>query len=412
MTRRPPRRHRAPRTRRAVSQAGGPLETQGDPTACTLLATILSEDVDLDTPGTHMHGFHAYPARMHPTLGRRCIELMTPRSGSVLDPFCGSGTVLVEARIAGRAAWGADLNPLAVSLARLKTHAATECELDAFQSAARRVARHADRRRRERKGATRRFPQQDVRLFDPHVLLELDSLRDGLREVREEFSQRALRLVLSSILIKVSRQAGDTGGKKTEPKRLASGFTVDLFGRKASELAARMASFQALLPDPPPSVHVLEGDARSLEGLSDASVDLVVTSPPYAGTYDYLDHHRARLRWLDLPEQHMAAREIGARRHLERAGFDQALRRFSDDLRDVFQALRRVLRKDARAVVVVADSVLGTRPVWADPLIRRCAERAGLRWLATGSQQRPGFHGSSRAFSQNPRREHTIVLVR
>ncbi|PKN31804.1 MAG: hypothetical protein CVU63_22025, partial [Deltaproteobacteria bacterium HGW-Deltaproteobacteria-20] len=213
--------------RRALSHLGGPVETRGLEEVAVRLATIMGGDMDADGARAHVHGFHAYPARMHPTLARRAIELMSPMGGTVLDPFCGSGTVLVESRLAARQSWGVDLNPLAVLLARLKSRGATPQELQFILSTAGKVAQHADSRRREKRGATRRYPAEDVQLFDPHVLLELDGLRDGLGQLHGEFVRDALRLVFSAILVKVSRQPGDTSTTSV-PRRLAAGFTIAL----------------------------------------------------------------------------------------------------------------------------------------------------------------------------------------
>ena len=58
---------------------------------------------------------------MHWATAERVLSQLDLRGAHVLDPFCGSGTVLVEARVAGHAATGVDLNPLAVALSRLKT---------------------------------------------------------------------------------------------------------------------------------------------------------------------------------------------------------------------------------------------------------------------------------------------------
>jgi methylase of polypeptide subunit release factors len=69
----------------------------------------------------HVHGFHSYPARLHPETAARLIQAFSPTKGQVLDPFCGSGTVLVEGRLAGRRVTGVDANPLAVELSWLKT---------------------------------------------------------------------------------------------------------------------------------------------------------------------------------------------------------------------------------------------------------------------------------------------------
>lgn len=416
MKRPPPSRERGrpPKSghRRALSHLGGPVETQGLEEVAVRLATIMGGDMDADGARAHVHGFHAYPARMHPTLARRAIELMSPTGGTVLDPFCGSGTVLVESRLAARQSWGVDLNPLAVLLARLKSRAATPQELQFILSTAGKVAQHADSRRREKRGATRRYPAEDVQLFDPHVLLELDGLRDGLGQVHGEFVRDALRLVFSAILVKVSRQPGDTSTSSV-PRRLAAGFTIALFEKKADELAQRIDSFRRMLPPRAPVAKIQQGDARRLDHVPDGSIHFVLSSPPYAGTYDYVEHHRLRLRWLDMPMDEMQRDEIGARRHLAPLHHTDAVRRFQDDLTRVLASLRPKLVPDAKVAMLIADSVVGSNPVWADPLVRRCGDRAGLPWVATASQARPHFHGPShRAFANQPRREHLVVLSR
>ena len=68
------------------------------------------------------HGFHPYPARMIPLIAKRIIEkYATHIDDVILDPFCGSGTVLVEAVVHDKHAIGFDINPLAVLIAKTKT---------------------------------------------------------------------------------------------------------------------------------------------------------------------------------------------------------------------------------------------------------------------------------------------------
>ena len=222
MTKEPP-----PRARRSLSHVGGAVETSGDPELAAQLAQALDVPMrddaradggnvrapqsELDPPDrAHVHGFHTYPARMHPVTAARLVTSFSPRGGVVLDPFCGSGTVLVEAMIAGRCAIGTDLNPLAVSLARLKTQALARHDLDELIAAARDAAAFADERRTRRAGATHRYGPEDVALFEPHVLLELDGLRAGIERAAQGALHDALSLVLSAILVKSSRQQGDT----------------------------------------------------------------------------------------------------------------------------------------------------------------------------------------------------------
>jgi hypothetical protein len=70
---------------------------------------------------TETHCFHPYPAMMIPQVARRLIKMYAKKGDIVLDPFCGSGTVLVEAQMAGMNSYGVDINPLALLIARAKT---------------------------------------------------------------------------------------------------------------------------------------------------------------------------------------------------------------------------------------------------------------------------------------------------
>ena len=402
----------APRKRRALGHLGGPVTTHGEPDTAARLATIMGGEMDEDGARTHVHGFHSYPARMHPVVAQRAIELLSPLGGAVLDPFCGSGTVLVESRLAARRCVGVDLNPLAVLLSRVKACDAGREQLRTMLAVARRVVQHADGRRRERLGATRRCSQEDVELFDPHVLLELDGLRDGLATVHGEFVRDALALVFSSILGKVSLRPFDSSSQSVD-RRIAAGFAIDLFRRKAEELAHRLEAFQRRLPQHAPPAEARWGDARWIDRDVEGSFHLVLSSPPYAGTYDYVDHHRLRLRWLDLSSEEMERYELGSRRQLSSLMWSEAVRCMEDDMTTVLRAARSMLLPKGRVVLLMADSVVGSEPVWAEPLIKRCGERAGLAWVATASQRRPHFHGRSRrAFDERCRQEHLVVLRR
>ena len=69
------------------------------------------------------HCYHAYPAMMIPQIARTLIEEYSPNGKCELlfDPYCGSGTSLVEASLKGINSIGTDLNPLARLMARVKT---------------------------------------------------------------------------------------------------------------------------------------------------------------------------------------------------------------------------------------------------------------------------------------------------
>jgi DNA methylase len=400
----------APGRRTALSQLGGAIETWGDGAeplrhAFDVVATETAELADV-------HGFHSYPARMHPLTAARLIEALSAPTELVLDPFCGSGTVLVEARRQGRRGLGFDVNPLSRELTWLKTLGPDDEWVTRLDAEAARVAAHADERRQRKAGATQRYGERDRAEFAPHVLLELDGLRDGISKSELGDVKRALLLVLSALLTKVSQRAGDSAGRPTE-KRVAPGFPSRFFVKKAGELGRKLAEYRRSLPEGAPPASCTLGDARKLPGLEPGSVSLVVSSPPYPGVYDYLSHHDDRLRWLGLSSQQFAELEIGSRRELSEESFGKALARWERDLSATLTALCRGISRSGSVVLLIADSTLAGKALFAERVVEKAAPGAGLTLRARASQARPHFHGGSRsAFSERPRREHLLLLGR
>ncbi|HRG98044.1 MAG TPA: DNA methyltransferase, partial [Polyangiaceae bacterium] len=186
--------------RRSLTHVGGDVTLGGEPDDARALGEALDVQPAGDDEGeperADVHGFHVYPARMHPTTAARLVALAAREGDRVLDPFCGSGTVLVEALASGRHAVGTDLNPLAVRLSRLKLRDLTAEGRALLVAEASRARAVADERRKLRVGSSTRYPDEDVELFDPHVLLELDSLRVGV-DAAEKSTREPLMLVLS-----------------------------------------------------------------------------------------------------------------------------------------------------------------------------------------------------------------------
>jgi 16S rRNA G966 N2-methylase RsmD len=392
---------------------GGRIELWGDDEELgAALASALDVSEDDESTRAHVHGFHSYAARLHPLTASRLVDRLSAPRQTVLDAFMGSGTVMVEARLLGRRGVGVDLNPLSLELAHLKTRGSTDAERRSLLEAAERVAEHADERRISKAGPTKRYGREDLELFDVHMLLELDGIRDGISLEPAGFAREALKLVFSSIMVKVSRRPGDTV-ERVAPRRLATGFAIKLFVAKANELAERLAEYANLLPKAAPECELSIADARKLATVKNDSVDLVISSPPYPGVYDYAHHHSARLRWLGLDATPFERGEIGARRNLRGRDRDQSLAAWEEDFVKSLAAIRRTLRKGARAVLVVADSVVQRQALYADETMDRLAPRAGLALAAVASQKRPHFHEPSRdAFKGRPRKEHLFALTK
>lgn len=388
---RPPR----PRPKTSLTNTGGELWVAGDPEISDALAYAMQvDDVERDQL---THGFHSYPARMHWATAQRVLSVFGPDATRVLDPFSGSGTVLIEARVAGIAATGVDLNPLASRLTRVKCDPLDPARRSQLATLSREVAARSEERVRARVPVRAQLPDGEASWYAPHVLKEMAGLFEEIGAVGDESQRERLLMVFSALVVKFSKQRSDTAEEQVE-QRLRKGLVTEFFVRKTSELCERLEALEAAVTGPFPQI--LNGDARRLQGRVQAHFDLVLTSPPYGGTYDYASHHSRRFAWLGIDGSQFAAREIGARRH------GDARDRFYAEMHAALSSLHSVTVPDAMCFLLMGDAQYGTERVPADELIEALASEVGFEPLALASQLRTDFAGGP------PRREHLMALVR
>ncbi len=381
--------------RRALRHVSGPVTTGGDRLRAAALQRAL-EATDKGEEDGLTHGFHAYPARMHPALARSVLEDLVDPGTRVLDPFCGGGTVLVEARRVGAEAFGVDLNPLAVRLAEVKAAGLSRKQARVLRARIDEVVSAVPDRRGDRAPLSR----EEARWFEPHVLAEMAALRAQLTSRGAKWEQRALLIVLSSMVVKMSCQRADTDDQVID-KRIRKGFVTEFFGNKAREFVRRACDVAAEVPPKTPPPRVIEGDARELPKLLGRTrVDLILTSPPYGGTYDYVDHHARRYPWLGVDPGQFATGEMGARRRMT----DASPERWDQELGDALRAMAAVVRPGAPTLLLLGDGEIGGRRVSADVQVERLAPASGLKLLAVASQARRDWKGGT------PRREHLLWL--
>ena len=81
------------------------------------------ETWDLQNADTkeYTHCFHTYPAMMIPQIARKLLKTYGVEGGWLLDPYCGTGTSLVEASLFGMHSVGCDINPLVRLIATAKS---------------------------------------------------------------------------------------------------------------------------------------------------------------------------------------------------------------------------------------------------------------------------------------------------
>lgn len=347
----------------------------GDPAIAERLEASLAFT---DLPERATHGFHTYPAGLHPDAARELIAAFP--GDSVLDPFCGGGTVLVEALLAGRRAVGRDLSPTAVRVSRARAWRADEPTLTRVRSAARRFAEVAQRATDEPEDILEAIREW----YAPHVRFELESLRRQIAESEADI-RPILAALFSSILIKVSWRRSDTSAQRETHHRPA-GTTSILFHKRARSYARAVAELRDATPPGTPEAEVRPGDARRIQ--LDAPVDLVLSSPPYPGTYDYLPLQHLRTLWMGDPTRNWLNDEIGARRAW-RAGERAAKRDWAADTEAWMKSSAQALRPGGHLVVVIGDGLTPGGAIDTVEVSEQSARKAGLAPVARASVERP-----------------------
>jgi 16S rRNA G966 N2-methylase RsmD len=389
------------RPRSSLSNVGGEASTWGDPTAAEALAEAL-HGADEAPADELTHGFHTYPARMHPAIASRVLHAFSREGDRVLDPFCGSGTVLVEAMVAGCDATGVDLNPLALRIAEAHIAHPDTAARARFLAALEHVGEASLARVRSRTKGIAPLSADERAFYAPNVVLELAGIRHEILSLEARMTQRMLEVVLSSIIVKVSLQRADTSEELTD-KRIRKGLTTEIFLRKGRELVERWEALDRALPPRVRPAQLVLGDARDLPALVRGRFDVILSSPPYGGTYDYHAHHVRRYPWLGIDASALEQGEVGARRAL--SGSHEGVKRWDEELLACLSAMRSMLRDGGCIVLLIGDAELGGKRVDAHQQIARLGKRIGLQAVAGAAQMRQDFRGGA------PRREHLLMLA-
>ncbi len=255
------------------------------------------------TKQSAVEGLHPYPAKFISDIPWTVLNILPIPTGSVvLDPFCGSGSTLVESQRRGIASVGIDLNPIACLISRVKTRPLTKGISETINGV-------TETARRTRHPIVPKIPNLD-HWFSRQVQKPIAALTEAIGTA-EPIHRDILRLALSSILVRVSNQESDTRYAAIR-KDIDSDSVFLLFERAAWRTVEALASRDYALVN----ATVIEGDTLALgKKQVPRQIGLVITSPPYPNAYEYWLYHKYRMWWLGFDPLAVKAREIGARAH-------------------------------------------------------------------------------------------------
>jgi hypothetical protein len=340
------------------------------------------------------HLIHPYPAKLLPAipyLFLRCPSILPP-GGRVLDPFCGSGTVLLEAALAGHSADGADANPLARIIAAAKLTVVGEAVL---------------RRTLEdilAMPSADAAPPDVVNIahwYHHDVIGPLAGLRAAVTAIGDPELRSFFEMCLSatarkvsladprlSVPVRINPDRLDIYGARgaevvNRIATLTGDQVVPMFRAIAEQNIDRMARFREAAPAAAPPV--LFDDARDL-GTGDARYDLVITSPPYVGAQKYVRASSLGLGWLgftpggrlrelerrNIGREHYSKAEYSAPQETGCAAAEQVIARVREinglrahiasnyliEMKAAFAETARVTRRDGWLVLISGQNLI------------------------------------------------------
>lgn len=391
-----------------------------------------------------VHGLHEYKGKFNPQVVRALLNLLqVQKNALVLDPFCGSGTSLVESAHQGFRGVGLDLNPLAVFVANAKLRALRLPPREL------RAALHAALRSAVRRSAVRSVEDERreylARWFEPRRLEELERLRLAIN-AGDASCASVLLCIASDLLRTYSLQ--DPNDLRIRRRKTAPPTTsfLEHFEVATTTFLAKLEAAQLALGPVRVRGRAVLLDSRvavaGKHGIPREQFDCALTSPPYATALPYIDTQRLSLVWLgllppdeilsleselvgsrelrggakghaldqletnaaDLPRQQIAycrelARALGPSDGFRRQAVPKLLYRYFSDMGQAFASIKKLMKPNAPFALIVGHNhtVLGGRrfDINTPQHLASIAEHRGWRVdevVPLQTYQRYGYH--------------------
>jgi DNA modification methylase len=253
------------------------------------------------------HGIHAYKGKFYPQLAKSLLNISGANPGGiVLDPFSGSGTVLLESHLNGFQSYGCDINPLAVKIARAKTEILTLPPVGVDRALSALKNSLVTLSRAPKQSLDQFSPDVHDELiswFPPPVLYKMNWLLTQIRLFGDQRLVNFLEVILSDCIRECSHQEPTDLRIRRRAEPIEDAPLIEAFTRRLDSQHNRLKHFWSVASRRPSEflpARVTHGSSREWNtygnmGLYESSVDTVITSPPYATALPYIDTDRLSL---------------------------------------------------------------------------------------------------------------------
>ena len=281
----------------------------------------------------------AWRGQFSPQLIETILTYYCPSNSVILDPFVGSGTVLLEASYLSLEAYGFEINPAAYIMSRTYEFINDSQKKEVLKNL--------------RNIVDQEFP---LRIFE--VSDQVENLVDKLQNTRNMLPDRS-KVLFDALVILL-----DVCNNK---------ITQEFIQKKFLHLSNIITK----LPYSQKPIRVGLSDARSLP-LKNNQIDFVVTSPPYINVFNYHQNYRQSAEILGWDLLKIAKSEIGSNR-ANRSNRFYTVVQYCLDMGDILKELARVSKQQARIVLIVGQesNVLGV-PFYNADIIEKIGVKAKL----------------------------------
>ena len=346
--------------------------------------------INQSSVNSYTHGFFKYPCKFIPEIPRWAIKkYVKDKDESILDPFTGSGTTLLEAAINGNNSYGIEIDEVAKLISRVKTEKYNKKEVKSIQDEFEKIISEYDNIKEYR------VPEIDnlEHWFPKENIQELGKILQQINEIDNVKIKNFFKVCFVSIIKKCSYT------DDSSPKPYVSS-KIKIYNKyyKGIEDLAKIKNFG--------EVEILKGDALNFE--LETKVNLVITSPPYINAFDYGRTMRLENLWLglltenelrDKKKDYVGTEKIKTYKEKEdlsilkeseilekvykkivQSDEKRALivKKFFDDMKTNYNKVKKCLNKDGHYVIVIGDSNIRQVKVKSSEILTEIAINNGF----------------------------------